>query len=128
MNRLSSLQFSSGAEHLKLAVVLFQNLFPPINVQTVKLGACQACVRTIRRGKSNLHHTINECSILNCQGLNSVRFDFGSPSSCSRYSDMHQSSLCGRSRHRITWVAPVNTRHGKRYSTAAEACNWLCYI
>ena len=34
-------QFSSGAEHLKLAVVLFQNLFPPINVQTVKLGACQ---------------------------------------------------------------------------------------
>jgi ribosome biogenesis protein SSF1/2 len=35
------LQFSSGAEHLKLAVVLFQNLFPPINVQTVKLGSCQ---------------------------------------------------------------------------------------
>jgi len=44
---LGWLQFSSGSEHLKLAVVLFQNLFPPINVQTVKLGACQ--VRQLRQ-------------------------------------------------------------------------------
>ena len=31
----------SGQEHLKLATVLFQNLFPAINVQAVKLAACQ---------------------------------------------------------------------------------------
>ena len=31
-------------EHLKLATVLFQNLFPSINVQTAKLGQCQVCV------------------------------------------------------------------------------------
>ncbi|KAK9807808.1 hypothetical protein WJX72_010030 [[Myrmecia] bisecta] len=35
---------SGGEEHLKMATVLFQNLFPPINVRTVKLGACQRVV------------------------------------------------------------------------------------
>lgn len=32
------------AEHMKLATVLFQNLFPPINVQTVRLSMCQRVV------------------------------------------------------------------------------------
>ena len=36
----------SGQEHLKLATVLFQNLFPAINVQAVKLSACQVCRRS----------------------------------------------------------------------------------
>ena len=31
----------SGQEQLKLATVLFQNLFPPINVQSARLSACQ---------------------------------------------------------------------------------------
>lgn len=31
----------AGEEHLKLATVLFQNLFPAINVQTAKLSTCQ---------------------------------------------------------------------------------------
>ena len=31
----------SGHEELQLATVLFQNLFPPINVQTAKLSSCQ---------------------------------------------------------------------------------------
>ena len=30
-----------GHEELQLATVLFQNLFPPINVQTAKLSSCQ---------------------------------------------------------------------------------------
>lgn len=33
----------SGQEHLKLASVLFQNLFPAINVQTAQLASCQVC-------------------------------------------------------------------------------------
>jgi hypothetical protein len=33
----------AGQEELKLATVLFQNLFPPINVQTTRLAQCQAC-------------------------------------------------------------------------------------
>jgi len=32
----------AGQEELKLATVLFQNLFPPINVQTTRLAQCQA--------------------------------------------------------------------------------------
>ena len=32
----------AGQEQLKLAMVLFQNLFPSINVQTTKLSICQA--------------------------------------------------------------------------------------
>ena len=37
----------AGVEHLKLASVLFQNLFPSINVQTARLSACQvgACTQ-----------------------------------------------------------------------------------
>ena len=31
----------SGEEHLKLATVLFQNLFPSINVQNMQLHQCQ---------------------------------------------------------------------------------------
>ena len=31
----------SGEEHLKLATVLFQNLFPSINVQNIQLHQCQ---------------------------------------------------------------------------------------
>ena len=31
----------SGQEHLKLATVLFQNLFPSINVQNIQLHQCQ---------------------------------------------------------------------------------------
>eukprot|EP00850_Spirogloea_muscicola_P003065 SM000012S25327 [mRNA] locus=s12:304110:313728:- [translate_table: standard] len=33
--------FGSGKEHLKLVTVMFQNMFPAINVQKVKLAACQ---------------------------------------------------------------------------------------
>lgn len=32
------------AEHMKLATVLFQNLFPAINVNTVKLSNCRRVV------------------------------------------------------------------------------------
>ncbi len=47
----------AGQEELKLATVLFQNLFPPINVQTTRLAQCQArapprrprCSRTCSR-------------------------------------------------------------------------------
>eukprot|EP00899_Mesostigma_viride_P021391 jgi/Mesvir1/29253/Mv19741-RA.1 len=34
----------SGSDHLKLVTVLFQNMFPPIDVQTVKLATCQRVV------------------------------------------------------------------------------------
>jgi hypothetical protein len=30
-----------GEEHMKLAAVTFQNMFPAINVQTTKLSSCQ---------------------------------------------------------------------------------------
>ena len=36
----------SEQEHLKLATVLFQNLFPAINVRAVKLSACQVFYRS----------------------------------------------------------------------------------
>jgi ribosome biogenesis protein SSF1/2 len=35
----------SGQEHLKLASVLFQNLFPAINVQTAQLASCQVSLK-----------------------------------------------------------------------------------
>lgn len=35
--------FASGENELKLATVLFQNLFPAINVQKAKLSSCQVC-------------------------------------------------------------------------------------
>ena len=38
----------SGAEHLKLAASMLQNLFPSINVQTTKLSSCQ--VRPAKEG------------------------------------------------------------------------------
>ena len=31
-----------GEQHMKLAAIVFQNMFPAINVHTVKLAACQA--------------------------------------------------------------------------------------
>jgi ribosome biogenesis protein SSF1/2 len=34
----------SGGDHLRLASTMFQNLFPPINVQTVGLSSCQRVV------------------------------------------------------------------------------------
>ena len=36
----------SGQEELKLATVLFQNLFPAINVQTTRLSQCQVRLHT----------------------------------------------------------------------------------
>jgi ribosome biogenesis protein SSF1/2 len=33
--------FTGSEEHLKLCTVMFQNMFPPINVQTVRLSQCQ---------------------------------------------------------------------------------------
>jgi hypothetical protein len=41
-----------GEEHMKLAALTFQNLFPAINVQTTRLSACQ-----VRRG-SCWHQTL----------------------------------------------------------------------
>ncbi|KAJ6680163.1 PETER PAN-RELATED [Salix purpurea] len=36
--------FGSGEEHLKLTTVMFQNIFPAIDVNTVKLSSCQRIV------------------------------------------------------------------------------------
>jgi ribosome biogenesis protein SSF1/2 len=33
----------STKQHLKLTAVLFQNMFPAINVNTAKLSQCQVC-------------------------------------------------------------------------------------
>lgn len=35
-----------GEEHLKLATVLFQNLFPAINVHTTSLKSCKVCLHS----------------------------------------------------------------------------------
>ncbi|KAJ6828385.1 peter Pan-like protein [Iris pallida] len=36
--------FGSGGEHLKLATIMFQNIFPAIDINTVKLSSCQRIV------------------------------------------------------------------------------------
>ncbi|RVX20857.1 Peter Pan-like protein [Vitis vinifera] len=36
--------FGSGEQHLKLTTVMFQNIFPAIDVNTVKLSSCQRIV------------------------------------------------------------------------------------
>lgn len=39
--------FGGQEGELKLATALFQNLFPPINVQTAKLASCQVSPRSL---------------------------------------------------------------------------------
>lgn len=39
------LQGFGGEQHLKLTAVLFQNMFPSINVSKAKLSDCQVCVQ-----------------------------------------------------------------------------------
>ncbi|CAL5357645.1 unnamed protein product [Camellia sinensis] len=36
--------FGTGVQHLKLTTIMFQNIFPAINVNTVKLSLCQRIV------------------------------------------------------------------------------------
>ncbi|KAJ3683706.1 hypothetical protein LUZ60_013933 [Juncus effusus] len=36
--------FGGGEKHLKLATIMFQNIFPAIDINTVKLGTCQRIV------------------------------------------------------------------------------------
>ncbi|XP_023744132.1 peter Pan-like protein [Lactuca sativa] len=36
--------FGTGEQHLKLTTIMFQNIFPPIDIKTVKLSSCQRIV------------------------------------------------------------------------------------
>lgn len=70
-----------GEEQMKLAAITFQNLFPAINVQTTRLGACQVCCGSpypsstivagwcLQRLRLESSCSIGTCNCINCPAL-----------------------------------------------------------
>ncbi|KAJ0979797.1 hypothetical protein J5N97_015271 [Dioscorea zingiberensis] len=46
--------FGNGAKHLKLTTIMFQNIFPAIDINTVKLSSCQRIVLLNYNSETNL--------------------------------------------------------------------------